>query len=91
MWILVVIIAIVCLLIMSVNKGRRGKWTMTPLVLLPIFMATCLLLFITQDRRVEEAQCSPQKGLAVQPEVHRRPPERSRTHQGGRDVPLWSS
>ena len=67
MWILVVIIAIVCLLIMSVNKGRRGKWTMTPLVLLPIFMATCLLLFITQHRRSRKPNAVLKRALQSSP------------------------
>ena len=67
MWILVVIIAIVCLLFMLVNKGRRGKWTIPPLVVLPILMATCLMLFIAQGRRRRKPNAVLKKALQSSP------------------------
>ena len=94
MWILWVIIAIVCLLFMSVNKGRRGKWTVTPLVLLPMFMAACLLWSLTQARGSRKPNAVLKQALQTSPrftDARLSPAEHIRVaelyHYGRHEVP----
>ena len=67
MWILVAITTILCMLYMSVNKGRRGKWAITPLVLLPILLAICLLLFISRQGTPTKPNAALKRALKSSP------------------------
>jgi hypothetical protein len=67
MWISVAIAFTVFLGFASIKRGRRGRWTVTPLIVLPILVAACLVYITIQRWRPRKANAVLKRALQTSP------------------------